>query len=294
MRLDINAFYILEAIIEQQSFARAAQRLHMTQSAVSYQIKRLEQHLQIAIFDRQGYRAKLTPQGEMLWQEVQQLTSQIDRISHLGKQIAAGWEASLELVIDGAIDLTPVLTSLKQMQDEHIPTRIRLRREFLDGVKQRFMQDKADIMLSIHHHPTSGLTSRALPHAAMLLVASHQHPLATMQHIDEATLLQHTELSIQDSSLNQPNSPLPRSVAAQKQLLLSDFSAKKHAILAGLGFGWMPVSHIQAQLNSGQLVQLPHPGGNHFHLQPSLVYRSNAPLGKAAQRFSELMLATED
>lgn len=52
MRIDVDAFKVLEVLVEEGSFAKAAERLHKAQSAVSYQVKKLEQHLGVNLFCR--------------------------------------------------------------------------------------------------------------------------------------------------------------------------------------------------------------------------------------------------
>jgi len=65
-KLDIQLLQTLVAIATTGSFATAAESVHRTQSAVSMQIKRLEEIVGQALFEKQGRRAVLTPQGENL------------------------------------------------------------------------------------------------------------------------------------------------------------------------------------------------------------------------------------
>ena len=62
----LSAIRAFEAAARLASFTRAAEELHMTQAAVSYQIKRLEQWLGTAVFRRLPRRVALTPTGELL------------------------------------------------------------------------------------------------------------------------------------------------------------------------------------------------------------------------------------
>ena len=57
----INAFL---AIAELESFSLAAERLHITQPAVSKRIRQLETHVKVPLFDRIGKRSILTPDGQ--------------------------------------------------------------------------------------------------------------------------------------------------------------------------------------------------------------------------------------
>ncbi len=62
----LNALKCLEAAARAQSFSKAAEELHVTQSAVSHQIRQLEEWFGISLFDRKGRQTVPTPRGEEL------------------------------------------------------------------------------------------------------------------------------------------------------------------------------------------------------------------------------------
>src|SRR5438105_10413997 len=64
--LDVDQLRTFIAIVETGSFTRAAEAVHKTQSAVSMQMKRLEERLARPIFTRDGRASKLTDDGERL------------------------------------------------------------------------------------------------------------------------------------------------------------------------------------------------------------------------------------
>jgi len=60
---DLDAINALDAVVRHGGFARAAAALHRVQSAVSYQVDKLEAQLGVPLLDRTGYRVQLTPAG---------------------------------------------------------------------------------------------------------------------------------------------------------------------------------------------------------------------------------------
>lgn len=62
----LNALKCLEAAARSQSFSKAAEELHVTQSAVSHQIRQLEDWFGLTLFDRRGRQTVPTPKGEEL------------------------------------------------------------------------------------------------------------------------------------------------------------------------------------------------------------------------------------
>ncbi|WP_199911743.1 LysR family transcriptional regulator [Dongshaea marina] len=163
MRFDIEAFRVLDLVIREGSFGKAATALHKAQSAVSYQMKKLEQQLDVPIFDRSSYRARLTPAGRAIWNESKRILRHSKRLEALAKHYTQGWEPTLELVIDESLPMEPVMRALKRLSDQEVPTRIQLKVEALGGVQMRFTLDEADMMLVKDYHPTPYLKALPLP-----------------------------------------------------------------------------------------------------------------------------------
>ena len=65
--MDIQYLSAFHAIGETGSFRKAAEKLHVTQPAISYQIQRLEDQLQAPLFERLGRRVVLTAAGNRLF-----------------------------------------------------------------------------------------------------------------------------------------------------------------------------------------------------------------------------------
>lgn len=289
MKLDIETFRILQVLVECGSFAKAAERLHKAQSAVSYQVRKLEQHLGVTLFDRQQYRAELTPQGRVILAEGQKLLGQLSHIEQLAHSYREGWEPKLSLVIDGALPMEPILTALKRMAEHKVPTKIQLTVEFLGGVQHRFERDNAHLMLVKDYQHQLDYQVTPLPDICSVLLVSGVHQLAAMTHISLLQLQQFVELTIEDSS-PQPTALDDMQFGGDKVFYLAGFMMKKHALLKGLGFGWMPTFLVNTELDNGTLVPVDYVGGHRHSFTPKLVATAGRPLGRAGQLFTQLII----
>ncbi len=289
MKVDMEALKVLDTIIREGSFAKAAARLHKAQSAISYQIRKLEEQLNVEIFDRSQYRAILTPKGEVLWIEARRMLHLARRIETLAERYSEGWEPKLELVIDGALPMIPIMGALKALADRNIPTRIQVKVEALGGVQMRFEQDQADLMLAKDFDPSPELTEIPLAPVSLVLVASFQHPLAQQRDIDLTQLHDHVELTINDTSERTPLRPDSLQFGGDRVFYMHSFSAKKTAIEMGLGYGWMPIFQVREELDKGSLLELDYRHGSRVSFTPRLVYRQDPPLGKAGQEIASLI-----
>lgn len=289
MRIDIDAFNVLQVLVEEGSFAKAAERLHKAQSAVSYQVKKLEEHLGVQLFSRDQYRAELTSEGRVILAEGQRLLQHLANIEHLASRFSEGWEPKLDLVIDGALPMEPIMTALKRMAEHQIPTKIQLNMEFLGGVQHRFERDNADLMLVKDYRTGPYYHPQPLPAITSVLVTSASHPLAQLNKISLSELQQHVELTIEDSSPNKSYRD-ELQFGGDKVFYLSGFIMKKNALLKGLGFGWLPDFLVQEELLSGELVEVDFVGGSRYTFIPQLVSTLERPLGRAGKLFTELIL----
>ncbi len=286
----LDALEALDAIDRTGSFAGAARALHKAQSAVSYNIRGLEEALGIAVFDRSGHRAQLTPAGRAVLDEARGVLTRLRRLEHLAARFREGVEPAMEVIIDGILPMQPLTALLRALADEGVPTRVQLRTEFLGGVQDRFEADAADLMLVKEFTPGPHLESRPLPPIECVLVAAADHPLARIARVDSAALAEHVELSVHDSSRS--SRPInPHRLGSPRIFYLSDFHTKSNALVEGLGFGWLPMYLAQAALGDGRLVELPYPPASRFRFTPSLVWPSERPLGPTGRRFLSLCAA---
>lgn len=288
MRLDLDSLHTLEVVVREGGLARAAQRLHRVQSAVSYQLRKLEQALGIQLLNREGYRMRLTPAGEAVLAEGRRLLTQAAHIELLARQFAEGWEPRLTLIVDGILPLEPTLAALKTMADERIPTRIQVRVEFLKGVQYRFDKDEADLMLVKDYDAHANLVAEPFAEIECILCAAPSHPLAGRKSVSLSDLHEQVELSVQDSSDQGDDRHM---FGGERVFYLSGFIPKKQALLMGVGFGWMPKYLVARELRQGELKEVRYSGGSRYSFKPALVRRQAQPLGRAGQRLIELLRA---
>lgn len=288
MSLDLESLRVLDTVVREGGFAKAAERLHKAQSAVSYHVRKLEQSLGLTLLTRDGYRARLTPAGEAVLTEGRRLLIQASQVEALAREFGQGWEPKLTVIIDGILDLEPILAALKQLADEHIPTRIQVKVEYLYGVQYRFDKENADIMLVKDYQSQPNLQAVELPEVECVLCAAASHPLIAMPSVTLNDLQQEIELSVQDSSERGDDRHM---FGGERVFFLAGFTTKKQALLMGLGFGWMPRYLIEDELANGSLKEVPYVGGARYHFTPALVHRRDQPLGRAGQRLSGLLLA---
>src|SRR5690606_33234344 len=152
-------------------------------------------------------------------------------------QLREGWEPTVSVVFDGIVPIEPLLRAVGRLVKDKIPTRFEVRAEFLSGVEDAFVEGRADLMIAVLPPRTRGLEAVTLPPLQASLVARADHPLAKGRH-DEQALRAELLLTVRGSD---PRLELPTAnLEAHSTVLLNDFGSKRAAILAGIGYGWLP------------------------------------------------------
>jgi LysR family transcriptional regulator for metE and metH len=89
MDLELRHLHLVTAVAEVGSLTRAGDRLHLTQSALSHQLRDIESRLGTALFLRVGKRLVLTPAGEHLLDSARDVLMRLDAVEHNVRQMGA-------------------------------------------------------------------------------------------------------------------------------------------------------------------------------------------------------------
>ncbi|MEC9465989.1 MAG: LysR family transcriptional regulator [Myxococcota bacterium] len=293
MKLDLNHLEALEAVAESGSFAKAAERLNKVRSAVSYDVRCLEEQLSLVLMDRSGYRAKLTDAGAMILKEGRPILRQARMLENLAVRLGQDWEPTLRVVMEGAIPLEPVMRVIEELNRRQVPTVIDLETEFLGGVPDRYEREEADLMLVKDFDANQDeYVICQLPDVHCVLAVAVDHPMleGSPESVTLHDLRPYLELNIQVAKGGAVEM-VDKRIDVPRVLNLSGFYAKKEALLRGLGFGWIPRALIADELQDGRLAVVPLDEGDGFHFTPVLMHRKDRPLGKAGVLFRDLVVA---
>lgn len=258
MRLSLDALVVLDAIDRKGSFAAAAAELHRVPSAITYTIQKLEQDLDVLIFDRSGHRARLTPAGQELLREGRPLLDAAAALEARVKRVATGWEPELRIAVGDLVDFGALLGSVAAFDGIGGETRLRFSHEAFGGAWDALYTGRADLAIGAPDDapPGGGFKSQPLGEVEFVLAAAPHHPLAREpQPVPIQAVRVHRAVSVADSSRTLP----PRTsglLTGQPTLTVSTQADKLAAQLAGLGVGFLPRRIAQPHIDAGRLVAL--------------------------------------
>ncbi|ALF87614.1 MULTISPECIES: LysR substrate-binding domain-containing protein [Ralstonia solanacearum species complex] len=255
MALSLESLEVLDAIERKGSFAAAAHELGKVPSALTYVVRKLEDDLDVLLFDRRRHRAELTPAGRALLEEGRHLLQAADELARRVKRLATGWESTLTIVMDDLVHFRALMPVIQDFYAENTATRLRFCREVLAGSWDALLSGRADLLIGpAHTAPVQGVQTRPLGEIPFVFAVAAHHPLAQMEEPLPATAIaRHRIVAVGDTSRNLP----PRTVgimAGQDTLVVPAMADKVQAQIRGLGCGWLPVPLAQPYLDSGVLI----------------------------------------
>jgi DNA-binding transcriptional LysR family regulator len=255
--ITLDALKVLDAIERKNSFAGAADELFRVPSAISYTVSKLEEDLNIALFDRSKRKAELTAVGKFIVEQGRLILQATDELTHMAKQSASGWELELRIGIDSILRFQPVYGLIAQFQALHPWIDIKVSEEVFGGTWDALGAGRCDLIIGATGAARDNcFNTHGIGDIEFVFAVAKNHPLCQeTQPLSSKIIKQYPAVVVADSS---------RDLAArsaglldgQARITVPSIDKKIEVQLLGLGVGYLPVHRIQQELQMGQLVAL--------------------------------------
>lgn len=183
--MELQQLRYFVAVAEMEHVGRAAERLHISQSPLSRQIRQLEAHLGLQLFERVRQRIRLTPAGREFLEEAQTLLAQASRIEEKARQVGKGEVCTLSIgYCEGVIHNGLLPAALRMFRARH--PRVTLKLAAMRSGEQADALERSLIDMAFVYNlpPVRGaFESRALGREPLVLVLPDDHPLAGRRKI---------------------------------------------------------------------------------------------------------------
>lgn len=254
--ITIDALKVLDAIDRKGSFAGAAGELFRVPSAISYTVQKLEEDLNVSIFDRTGHKAVLTPAGRYLLEEGRSLLEAAENLAHTTRQVAQGWETRLRIDFNSLLPADCLFTAIQEFYQLEVPVDVQIVEEVFAGAWDALQSRRVDMIVGADQlsKPAGSFATKALGEVSFVFAVAAHHPLATAtEPLTEADIAQFPAAVAADTSRSLP--PGHAGIFRQQRTLtVSNIDQKIAVQEAGLGVGWLPLPRILEQLDRGTLV----------------------------------------
>lgn len=283
--MTLEQLIALNAIVGTGTFRGAAERLNKAQSAISHQIRKLEDELQFALFSREDYRPKLTTDGEVFFREASRVLDQFRRLQTTAHGLRSAQEPLVRIALTATMSLTPLLTLLGRIGDEFPSTHIAVSAEMMGGPLDRLMNDEADLIVAgLDEVPVDQV--EILPVGAVVIrPVAHRSFEAARRGGFLSRIEMQSYAQIIVAGTGGPDFQQTRDVlSGGRRWTVSDFTTKKSVIMNSLGWGGLPEHMIEPELKSGELVALNVEGFPPRHTDIFAIRRRDRPMGTVFSR----------
>jgi DNA-binding transcriptional LysR family regulator len=284
--MDLAQLEVLVAVAQERGFSRAAERLHRTQPAVSQAVRRLEDEIGEALFDRSSKDGTLTAAGQLLLDyalHMLNLRRDAQQAIHDLRDLQRG-KVTLSANEYTVMYLLPVIGAFRK---HHPLVKVEVKRSLGSRIPSEVLERDVEIgMVSFQPHNPGLKTVLAAVDELALLVAPG-HPLAGRAEVSVR------ELGVEIFVAHNVRSPYRERVVRTFErhrtplnivVELPTLDAIKRLVAEQVGVALMPRLAARSELASGQLVAL---AVREMRLERRLylVYRSGTKLSHAARAF---------
>ena len=291
---------VFHAVAKHLSFTKAAEALFMTQPAVTFQIRQLEEHFNTRLFDRAHGRIALTPAGQTALEYAERilaLSAEMDtRMKELGGQVAGALLVGASMTIAEYL-LPPVLGEFKLAYPGVVP---RLFVANSEAVQARIAERTLDLGFIEGDSHLPSLVTDVCCDDELQVVCAPSHPLAKLASVTPQALAEHAYVGREPGSGTREviDHYLQKAGVApdglQLVMELGSPEAIKGLLSTGNGFAIMSRAIVVRELRAGALACIPlsPPLTRHF----SVVYpkeRFHSRLVNSFVQFAKERLAAQ-
>jgi DNA-binding transcriptional LysR family regulator len=190
--MDLRQLEYFVAVAEEQNFTRAAERVHISQSGVSAQIRQLERELGTPLIDRSGRRATLTDAGTAALEHARAALAAAEAVRGAVDDITGLVRGRLEVGMVTGCTITPLFDALAEFRHAHPGIEIALSEGNSDRLIERVRTGVTDLALIGAAAETSlGLEAMVIVSEQLVAAVSSGHPLAGLARPTLADVVGH-------------------------------------------------------------------------------------------------------
>lgn len=256
----LQVFY---AVAKNGSFTRAADSLFMTQPAVTFQIKQLEEHFNCRLFERQHQRISLTAAGQVVFEFAEKILALSDelegRVADLTGQIGGQLDIGASTTL-GEFILPDILAGFNELYPQ---VHLRMVVGNSEQVQSSVLEGALDLGFVDGTASAKGISAEAAGGELVAAVCSKNYPLAELSAVKASELHEYEFVSREPGSGTREcvESYLAANGSSYENLKtvmeLGSPQALKNVVQSGLGFALMSTSVVRREIERGELVAVP-------------------------------------
>ncbi len=292
MHITIRQLQVFASVAKNLSYTRAAEELHLTQPAVSMQIKQLEKSIGLKLFEQIGKKIYLTEAGSVVLEHALSINLKLNAIENDLEQLKGIEGGRLTVCIASTVNYfaTRLISRFSQAYPSvQISLDVTNRHELL----KRLETNEPDLVLMGRPPESADLISTAFMDNPLVIIANPHHPLANKSKIPIKRLSDETFVLREKGSGTRAAMEAmfeEYDIKPKVGTQLSGNESIKQAVEAGLGLGLVSFHTVDLELKANRLTTL---DVEHFPIVKKwhIGHRSGKQLSATAKAFWDFVLA---
>ena len=279
MKLDVRHLRLVQAIAEEGSVTRAGLRLHLTQSALSHQLRDAEERLGVRLFERVGRRLVLAPAGERLLRSARAVLEELGRAEEEIRRGAERPRGLIRLTTQCNTVYHWLPSRLRRFQKTHPDVDLEVVAGATDDPLPALVAGAIDLAIVYRGQRDARVRLRPLFRDEMVVVMHPAHRLSRAPFVVAADLEpEHLILysTPREANLVFREVLIPASVSPRRVTHIQLTEAIVEMVKAGLGLSVLARFAVAPQLERGELVARPLTRAGRFR-HWSAAYRRGKP-----------------
>ena len=290
--MSIQRLPIFLSAAEHLNFTKAAEEHHISQTAVSQQIKQLEKELGFQLFIRGKRGVSLTPAGTEYYKQCKKLMVQYQTAVAKGQKVAGGYDKALSIGYAGAYELWNATRLIRQYYQAYPDSQIDLRFASNQVLLSEVSSGKIDIAVICEFgvELSDWLAAKELSNDPCVLMISSSHPLASKNMLDRRDLA-NLPIALNRAQDNQTTASqilqmyTHLGMSGNKRYYIDDFYSLAMLVSSGLAVSVVPDS--MQQMGPDGLAFVPIKGF-HSTARTMVVYQKENP-SSAVQHLLQML-----
>jgi DNA-binding transcriptional LysR family regulator len=182
--MDLRQLEYFVAVAEERNFTRAAERVHISQSGVSAQIRQLERELGAELFDRSGRTARLTVAGKAALEHARAALAAAEAVGQAVGEVAEVIRGRLTVGMVTGCAVTALFDALAGFHRAHPGVEIALLEDASDRLADGVREGTVDLaLIGASTAAPEGLGSLTIVSERLVAAVPHGHPLADLDRV---------------------------------------------------------------------------------------------------------------
>lgn len=183
--MELRQLHYFVKVARMQHVTRAAEELHVAQSAVSRQIHQLEQELEVELFDHRGRNVQLTPAGQLFLSRVEEILEDLERAVAEVREFSDPEKGVIRLGFPHSLGILLVPRAVAAFRKKHPGVRFVFRQGMYPTLVRDVLEKEVDLAF-VSPFPGSDdkLTGEVVLTEELLAILPEHHPLAREESIE--------------------------------------------------------------------------------------------------------------